>query len=321
MKKQSFLTDSNMSFSKELFSSLVSLIHQGILVLIGLLILLVITSGNPSILLLNCSILMGIVSVALMENRRFRIRKVFINKKRKRAFTGATLEYQASHRLNYGPTIEEILVNKFKNLNNKDRSWMMELGVQRRIPKDNILIQEGKPLENLYIALDGIFEVSSTSSGQEKKLTKLSNGEIMGEMSFVTKRSIATATVKSLEESNVWSIPRILLNDKIREDRDFAARFYEELAYIIATRMNERMNEHSRVISREKGRNDIKNISRQVFIDRRRINKVQDTFGRIFSFLSGNYSSLTESRYDHLSRNSERLSLGMVLLFIFDQEY
>ena len=310
-----------MSFSKELISSLVSLIHQGILVLVGLLILLVITSGNPSSLLLNFSILMGIILVALMENRRFRIRKVFTNKNKERAFTDSNSEYKGLYKLSCSPTIEEILVNKFENLNNKDRSWMMEFGAQRKISRDTVLIQEGKILENLYIALDGIFEVSSTASGQEKKLTKLSNGEIMGEMSFVTKSSIATATVKSLEESNVWSIPRILLNKKIREDRDFAARFYEEIAYIIATRMNERMNEQSRVISREEGRNDTKNISRQVFIHRRRISKVQDTFGRILSFLSGNYNSSTDSRYNYLSRTPEKLSLGMVLLFMFDQEY
>ncbi len=122
-------------------------------------------------------------------------------------------------------------------LSDKDVDWMMAAGKREQIPPGAALIQEGKPVEALYIVLEGLLRVSVESAGS-RELARLGSGEIVGEMSFVDARP-PSATVKALENSTVLSIPRSQLAAKLEREADFAARFYRALAIFLSSRLRE----------------------------------------------------------------------------------
>lgn len=286
---------SNVGVYQESYNSLTSLFSQGLLVLGGLLLLLVVSGGNPEGILLNLFFIFGVVTVACIEKNRS-IKKLNTNKN---LGNNNEIQFNTEKLVVSNRSLEEILTKQFQCLSDKDRNWMIKFGEKKNIGKECVLIQEGSRIENLYIALDGVFEVSSTSLGLETKITTLFDGEIIGEMSFATKQSKANATVKAIEQSNVWLISREILDEKILEDRDFAARFYEEIAFILSRRMS-----------------DCNRINSNMD----KVNRVYSFSDRIFSRLTGNYRSSHPKPYGYSSHRSPEISLGMAI-FMCDQEY
>ncbi len=88
-------------------------------------------------------------------------------------------------------------------LSDRDVDWMMAAGKREQISPGAVLVQEGKPVEALYIVLEGLLRVSVESAGSHE-LARLGSGEIIGEMSFVDAHP-PSATVKALENSTVLS--------------------------------------------------------------------------------------------------------------------
>ncbi|OLT63593.1 hypothetical protein BJP37_31380 [Moorena bouillonii PNG] len=113
---------------------------------------------------------------------------------------------------------------------------MIATGESKEIPAGHVLIHEGQSINALYIVLDGILTVS-VEAWKSREIARLSNGEVVGEMSFV-KDHPPSATVKALEDSIVWSIDRAKLTHKLEQDPRFAARFYRLLAAAIADRIH-----------------------------------------------------------------------------------
>ena len=75
--------------------------------------------------------------------------------------------------------------------------------------------------------------------GAEREIARLNTGEIVGEMSFVDARP-PSATVKALDDSTVYALPRAVLNAKLATDLGFAARFYKALAIYLSSTVRER---------------------------------------------------------------------------------
>jgi bacteriocin-type transport-associated protein len=117
-------------------------------------------------------------------------------------------------------------------LNDEDLEWMIATGRREDIPVHTVLIQEGKPIEAVYIVLDGAFVVSVAGKG----MGRLLSGEVVGEVSFVDSRP-PSATVQADENSRVLVLPRSLLAHKLEQDTAFAARFYRSLAVFLADRL------------------------------------------------------------------------------------
>ena len=69
-------------------------------------------------------------------------------------------------------------------LEDSDLQWLVDAGTKQAVPADTTLITEGKPIDHLYIVIDGEFVVST--EGHE--LARLSAGEVMGEMSMLDSR-------------------------------------------------------------------------------------------------------------------------------------
>lgn len=120
-------------------------------------------------------------------------------------------------------------------LNDRDFDWLITEGRQRTIAAGTLLIHEGEQIDALYIILEGSMAVLVEALGGEE-IAELSQGEVVGEMSFVDARP-PSATVKALEDSIVWAIPRIQLRAKLLQDVGFASRFYQALATLLSDRL------------------------------------------------------------------------------------
>lgn len=116
-----------------------------------------------------------------------------------------------------------------------DLDWMVRHGTKESYPAGKVLIEEGKPIEVLFILLDGHLSVSLAALGN-KEIAVLRSGEILGELSFLDSRPPA-ATVTAGEAVSVLSIPRERLTAKLEEDVGFASRFYRALGVFLASRL------------------------------------------------------------------------------------
>lgn len=128
----------------------------------------------------------------------------------------------------------------FGQLNDDDVEWMLKTGRKRTLREGEVLIRQGVPVDEVFILLDGRLAVwLRLRRGQEREIARLEAGEIVGEMSFVDARP-PSATVKALEDSNVFGIAKAVLSAKLANDQGFAARFYRALAIYLSTTVRER---------------------------------------------------------------------------------
>jgi CRP-like cAMP-binding protein len=132
----------------------------------------------------------------------------------------------------------------FAVLNDSDIDWLLAKGVKQKISSGKVLIFAGKPVEALYILLEGTLAVyvSTSVDGEnlEREIAKLATGEIVGEMSFV-ETGQASATVKSFDNSLLLALPKLELAEKLQQDRGFAARFYRAITVVLVDRLRDRL--------------------------------------------------------------------------------
>lgn len=120
-------------------------------------------------------------------------------------------------------------------LSDRDIDWMLANGKRTLVQAGTTLIVEGKPLDALYIVLDGTLSVSAASLG-DKEIGKIICGEVLGEMSFVDGR-LPSASVTAIEECLILSIPRRLLTEKLEQDVLFSLRFYRAITKFLSSRL------------------------------------------------------------------------------------
>lgn len=123
----------------------------------------------------------------------------------------------------------------FSELNNSDLDWFVQKGKKETIQPDRLLIREGQVSEALYIVVSGSFSVAIESQ-DHKELARISVGEIVGEVSFIDTRP-PLASVRSLEECVVLSLPRVQLLSKLQQDINFSSRFYRAICLCLSDRL------------------------------------------------------------------------------------
>jgi bacteriocin-type transport-associated protein len=122
-------------------------------------------------------------------------------------------------------------------LADSDVDWLVAHGTRRTCPPGTVLIHEGRPIEELFIVLDGRLSVTLAAGGGAE-IARLGAGEVLGELSFLDSRPPA-ATVTAIETAAVLGVPRVRLEEKLREDAAFAARFYRALGVFLASRLRQ----------------------------------------------------------------------------------
>lgn len=128
----------------------------------------------------------------------------------------------------------------FGQLDDDDLEWMLGAGTKRVVPRGGVLVEQGVPIDEVFILLEGKLSVwLSGRHGAAREIARLNAGEIVGEMSFVDSRP-PSATVRAFEEASVFAIPKAALGGKLASDLGFAARFYRALAIYLSTTVRER---------------------------------------------------------------------------------
>jgi CRP/FNR family transcriptional regulator, cyclic AMP receptor protein len=139
----------------------------------------------------------------------------------------------------------------FGQLNDDDVEWMLRAGTKRFVPARGVLIEQGVPVDSVFILLEGRLAVwLRPRRGPERELARLNAGEIVGEMSFVDARP-PSATVKALEDSTVFALSKAILTAKLTADQGFAARFYRALAIYLSTTVRERHRDQGSDVTME----------------------------------------------------------------------
>jgi CRP-like cAMP-binding protein len=119
-------------------------------------------------------------------------------------------------------------------MNEEDIEWMVTRGRRRTLRAGDVLIHQGRPVEDLFLILHGAVRVRDERTGRD--LARLSSGEVVGEMSFVDANP-PSATVEALDRCIVLALPRTLLQEQLDRDAGFAARFYRALATFLSDRL------------------------------------------------------------------------------------
>jgi CRP-like cAMP-binding protein len=95
----------------------------------------------------------------------------------------------------------------FKDFDPGERKAIVEKFRMKRATAGEVLIREGSNSDGLYVVLHGSVQVSTRRDGKDIELARLSEGEIFGEMSLLTRKP-ATATVASNGNVLVLRLPR-----------------------------------------------------------------------------------------------------------------
>lgn len=119
-------------------------------------------------------------------------------------------------------------------LDDSDTEWLATHGTAKFLNAGTVLVQEGSPIDSVYIVLDG--QLSVVSQRLNREIASLSCGEMLGEISFVDTR-LPSASVVVDRESYVLAVPRDTLTTKLEQDSGFAARFYRAVAALLADRL------------------------------------------------------------------------------------
>ncbi|MDZ8240556.1 MAG: cyclic nucleotide-binding domain-containing protein [Nostoc sp. ChiQUE01a] len=151
-------------------------------------------------------------------------------------------DFLAKNKVVPGEPLRKVLF-VFAILNDGDIDWMISQGVKTKVNPGKVLIEEGKPVEALYILLDGklgIFVTTPDNKLVEREIAQSVKGEILGEMSFV-EATTASATVKAAESSVLLALPQQKLAEKLKRDTGFTARFYKAIAVVLVDRIRDRL--------------------------------------------------------------------------------
>lgn len=121
----------------------------------------------------------------------------------------------------------------FGELMDQDVDWLCSAGARQSLAPGAVLIQKDVPISALYVVLAGEFSVMIDD---KREVTRAVSGEMLGEMSLLEARP-PSATVKAAVKSDVLAIPRTRLQEKLKTDAPFAARFYKALGMLLSFRL------------------------------------------------------------------------------------
>lgn len=119
-------------------------------------------------------------------------------------------------------------------IDDTDLEWIIRHGRRQQVPAGAVLIHEGRPIDAVYILLEGVLLVSGSSLGANT--VRLCSGEVVGEMSLLDSRP-PSATVTAVEDSIVLALPREELLEALQGNPPFAAHFYRSMAMFLCHRM------------------------------------------------------------------------------------
>ena len=123
----------------------------------------------------------------------------------------------------------------FGVLEHEDIEWLIEEGERLIISSQDHLIEKGMEIDNMFIVLDGELGVYDFSVSKDP-IAVITQGEILGELSFIDALP-TSATVIAHKESELLSIDKDIIKQKLESDKAFASRFYYSLSLLLSHRL------------------------------------------------------------------------------------
>lgn len=123
-------------------------------------------------------------------------------------------------------------------LGDDDRRLLSGYGEFLPVEKDKHLIEEGLEQDCLFFVISGTLHVSMMRGGHQVLLGKISRGETIGEIN-VLDPNLASATVTTVEFSQVWKINRDALEDFVNEYPLPAAHLLVGIGKTLARRLRD----------------------------------------------------------------------------------
>ena len=145
----------------------------------------------------------------------------------------------------WGEGASKEVLSVFGELRDSDVDWLVSFGQTETITADQVLLQAGRPVDALYVLLDGQMAISApagnfnplylcfsgldNSTREQKAFAALSKGSMPGIISFLDFQPLPV-TIRAAKESLVFAVPRQTLATKLQVDDSFASRFYRVIA-------------------------------------------------------------------------------------------
>ena len=121
----------------------------------------------------------------------------------------------------------------FGVLNDSDIDWLVRAGSRRGIRRQDVLIDEGVPIDSIVLLLQGRMGVSVSGIGE---IAQIEAGDFIGEMSLIDSAP-PSATVAAKADSIALFLDKQVLSRKLAGDHAFASRFYRALAILLSDRL------------------------------------------------------------------------------------
>lgn len=112
---------------------------------------------------------------------------------------------------------------------------LAQAGFLLDVKPGDVIIQEGMAERELYVIIDGSAEVLQN----DKQLTVLGPGAVMGEMAFFREAGLRTATVRAVEPTRVLVLRYKFLQELKKKDPDAAFSILFHLGQSLADRLHE----------------------------------------------------------------------------------
>ncbi|MBD2131929.1 cyclic nucleotide-binding domain-containing protein [Sphaerospermopsis sp. FACHB-1094] len=138
-----------------------------------------------------------------------------------------------------------------KQLSNSDIQWLKENGNIEKIASGDVLIEQGRSPDYLYLVISGklsgsisqnqggrlgrVFAALEEDQDLEAEISSFNPGEVIGKISAL-EITPGIMTVKARQNSDLLAISSAKLQEKIADDFGFAARFYRGIATLLSER-------------------------------------------------------------------------------------
>jgi len=118
----------------------------------------------------------------------------------------------------------------------RDIDWFVSVGRRVTLPQGTELIRANEGIDAIYILVEGLLDVAIGTAADP--IARLTVGELVGELSFLDSRP-PNATVVAATDCVVMSLPKLLVESKLKKDFEFAARFYRAIGVLLANRLRQ----------------------------------------------------------------------------------
>jgi CRP-like cAMP-binding protein len=143
--------------------------------------------------------------------------------------------------------VPKSIFSVFSCLQDQDICWMLGMGSLQRLEADTVCVAENRPPEALYITLQGSLTVwlnsprplvlsgASAPTVTERAVSQILPGELVGLSQFLDFGQ-NHYQIRANPDALVLRLPMPILQQKLQQDDDFAARFYRAAASLMAER-------------------------------------------------------------------------------------